>query len=254
MNISVDNLSFSYNNNEQVLKEVSFSVNSGDFLSVLGPNGSGKSTLFKCMLGRFSNYSGTVAIDNKNINNIGKKEMSGYVAYIPQHYQNIYDFTVLETVLMGTARTISPVSTPKDKQFETAYAALAELKIDSLAAKHMSNISGGEKQLVYIARALAQNAKALIMDEPTSALDIGHQIQVLNHIKSLANKGYVIIMSTHDPSFALNYSDYVLAIKDGSMLAFGDSTEVMTPKLLSDLYDLPLGLIEKDGQRILYPI
>ena len=252
MNLSVKDLSFSYNHRDIIFEKVSFSVKAGDVLCVLGPNGAGKSTLFKCILGRYHDYSGVVTIDNKDIREFNKREISGCLAYIPQYFANVYDYTVEELVLMGTARTMGPVSSPKEEQLIAAREALRQLGILNLADKLSGSISGGERQLAYIARALAQNARIFIMDEPTSALDLKNRIRVLNHIKSLKNDGYSIILSTHDPDIALNYSNKILALKDKKMSVFGDTREILTEELLCEIYEEPLGILEAGGRRLSY--
>lgn len=252
MNISVSNLTFSYNQTDTVLKDISFSVNSGDLLCVLGPNGCGKSTLFKCLVGRFRDYEGSIRIDEKDLRELSRRDFSGSIAYVPQHFQNVYDYTVTETVLMGTARTLNALSSPGKRQLEYVQSALDMLEITNLSDKSVNSISGGERQLVYIARALAQNAKALVMDEPLSALDFGHRTKIMNQIKSLSNKGYIIIMSTHDPSVALNISSKILAMKKGENICFGNTSEILNEELLSSIYDENLGIIEKNNQKLLY--
>ncbi len=252
MELSVEHLRFAYSLGKKVLDEVSFKAGSGDFISLIGKNGSGKSTLFKCILNRLPNYEGAVFVNGRDSRRFSKKELSECFAYVPQACQSVFDYSVMDMVLMGTARGIGRYSSPSEEQVQIARDALDAMEIGHLAEKNINRISGGERQLAYIARALAQQSKVILMDEPTSALDFSHRYRVLDHAKKLARKGYVIIMTTHDPSVPFSHGSKVLALKEGKLMAFGEPDKVLTEELLGSLYGEKIRIGEINGNRVLY--
>lgn len=249
MSIQVSNLSFKYGN-RLILDDISFEAEGSQLLSILGPNGVGKSTLFHCILGLLNGYKGKVHISGIDIKGLDIKKMAKLIAYIPQSHYPSFNFSVFDMVLMGTSTQISTISSPGKKQIELTLAALERLGIDHLKNRGYNQISGGERQLVLIARALVQEAKVLIMDEPTANLDFGNQIRVMSVIKSLTKEGYTIIQSTHNPEQAFLFSDVVLALKDGKVLASGVPAEIFTEALIQTLYDIDVELQSLYGGKI----
>ncbi len=239
----VEDLCFSYGN-RQVLRDVSFSAEKGDFLAVLGPNGVGKSTLFRCVLGILKGYSGTIRISGRDIRDLSRREMAGLMSYIPQNHGTAFAYSVLDTVLMGTTHELGTFSSPKSEQVKRAREALAQVGIVELEDRKFTELSGGEQQMVMIARALSQQAGLLLMDEPTASLDYGNREKVLTLLRDLTGQGYTVILSTHDPQHALSYSDKVLALKDGKIEAFGETSEVLTSDLLNKLYGIHAVIID----------
>ncbi len=241
--IEVKNLSFAYDK-ELVLDDISFELEPGQLVAVLGPNGAGKSTLFKCLLNLLKKYQGEILLDGQNIRQMNRKDIASVAAYIPQSETPAFNYTARETVLMGTTGTISALQMPGEEQFRIADEAIDYLDIGYLAERGVEEISGGERQLVLLARALAQRAKVLIMDEPTANLDYGNQQHVLKHIKKMANEGYTILLSTHNPEHALQYATHILAIKNHKVLAFGDVKNHLTEDLIRELYGLEVRILE----------
>jgi len=254
LSISVSGLSFSYSD-VLVLKNVSFDVGEGELLSVVGPNGVGKSTLFYCLLGIFSNYKGQILIKEKNIKDLSIKEMAKLIAYVPQSHFPSFNFSVFDMVLLGTSIQISSISTPGKEQIRLAEAAMSRLGISHLRDRGYTKISGGERQLALIARALVQQTNALILDEPTANLDFGNQIRVLEQIRSLTEEGYTIIQSTHNPEQAFMYSDRVLAMHRGRVLDDGRPSEIITEELVQKLYmvDVKIRNLYRDKVRVCVP-
>ena len=220
MRMKVEDLHFSYGNHE-VLKGVSFSVENRGFVSLLGPNGAGKSTLFKCMLGLLQPDRGSVHICGRDIRTMPAAELSHRVAYIPQSHTPIFNFSVFDMVLMGTTAQLPRFSSPGKQQIQLAEAAMERMGIAHLRDRGCGNISGGERQLALIARAIAQQAKILVMDEPSASLDYGNKLRVMETVKSLTRDDYTVIQSTHDPDHAYLYSDQILALFDCKILACG---------------------------------
>lgn len=247
--IRVEKLSFSYGS-RQVLRDVSFSAEKGDLLAVLGPNGVGKSTLFRCVLGILKGYSGRITIGEQDICGLSRREMAGCMSYIPQHFGTVFAYSVLDTVLMGTTHELGTFSTPKASQIRMAREALEQVGITDLEDRMFNRLSGGEQQLVMIARALSQQASLLLMDEPTASLDYGNREKILTLLKDLTRQGYSVILSTHDPQHALSYSSRVLALHDGAVAAFGDTVEVLTTDLLRKLYGIPAVIVETDHGKL----
>ncbi len=254
MSIVVENLSFAYDTHV-VLNNVSFIAEENQLLSVLGPNGVGKTTLFRCILELLKGYTGSITVDGQNMRNISAREMAKRIAYIPQSHYPSFNYTVFDMVLMGTTQQVSVVSTPGKKQMERAEQALQRLGIEHLHNRSFNRISGGERQLTIIARALAQNAHVLILDEPTTNLDFGNQIKVLTQIKSLTHDGYTIIQSTHNPDQTFLFSDRVLALKDGIVLACGIPAEIVSSELMRTLYgvDIEVQSLYDDAVRVCIP-
>ncbi len=254
MSICVQDLSFSYGSHE-VLHGLTFSIPDGCLVNVLGPNGVGKSTLFRCILGLNQHYSGNVLVNGKDLKSLSIKERAREVSYIPQTHAPVYDYEVLDVVLMATGSDLKMLSNPGCDQRKRAYEALERIGIEQLAHRQYTHISGGEQQLVLVARALAQNARTIVMDEPTSALDYGNTVRVLSCVRQLAREGLSIVQSTHNPDHAFLYSDRTLVLKDGCLDAYGSPHEVITSELIGGLYsvDVEVNSLYGDKVRVCVP-
>ncbi len=254
MSISIENLSFSYGS-KQVLHDLSFDIPDGMLVNVLGPNGVGKSTLFRCILGLNQHYTGRVLVNDKDIKSLSIRERAREISYIPQTHASVYDYEVVDVVLMATGSDLKMLTNPGEAQRQRAYGALERIGIADFAHRMYTQISGGEQQLVLIARALAQNARTIVMDEPTSALDYGNTVRVLSCVRQLAHEGLSIIQSTHNPDHAFLYSDRTLVLKDGRIDAYGTPHEVITSELISGLYsvDVEVNSLYGDKVRICVP-
>ena len=252
MNLDVKGLSFAYGD-RTVLKNISFDLKPGEFLSVLGPNGVGKSTLFRCVL-NLLDYKGSITMGGAELKTMSRREMSRRIAYIPQINRPAFGYTVLDTVLMGTTRQLSMFAQPGKKQVDQAVQALERVGAAYLKERDFTHLSGGEQQLVLVARALAQRAEILVMDEPTSALDFGNQLRVLELVRQLAREGYSVLLSTHNPQHALTFANRILALADGEVAALGDAGEVLTADLVRRLYHVNVTFTDTPGGRVLVPL
>lgn len=253
MKLTVNDLSYSYTKDAPVLKGVSFTADKGEFLSVLGPNGAGKSTLFRCLLGGIDGYSGAIELDGREVRGLSRREMAARIAYIPQIHRPTFGYSVLDTALMGLTRELSPFRSPTAEQEKRAMEALEQMGVARLAARNFATLSGGEQQLVLIARALCQRSDILVMDEPTSSLDYGNQLRVLERVRQLARQGYTVLLSTHDPQHALRFSQKVLALSGGQVAADGCTADVLTPGLLRRLYGVEAVVLDTPYGRALLP-
>ena len=254
ISIRVENLCFSYGE-EEILKNLSFQVPKGQLVTVLGPNGAGKSTLFRCILGLLNPTSGGVFLDNTPIGTLSVKSLAQKIAYVPQSHYLAFQYSVLDMVLMGTATQLSAFALPREREKNIAMEALARLGIEYLAPRSYLHLSGGERQLVLLARALTQQTDILILDEPISSLDFGNQLLVLEQVRTLAREGFSILLSCHNPEQAYRYSDQILALYNHEVLAFGTPQQVITPDIMSTLYGLPMDVTSlfEDTHRVCIP-
>ena len=248
MQLEVSDLFFSYDETD-VLKSVSFCADRGERIAVLGPNGVGKSTLFRCLLGFLEPKRGSVKIAGRDVRDYSRRALAAELAYIPQSYSPAFDHTVLDSVLMGLGAQLGPFDRPSREQRDAALRILDELGIGALASRGCMRISGGERQLMLLGRALIQNAHTLIMDEPTANLDFGNQQRVLAQIRALTACGYTVLLSTHNPEHALRYAHRVLALQDGHIAADGPTETALTPQLLQTLYGIQAILAEVPTDR-----
>lgn len=249
MSVTIQNLCFSYGESP-ILQDVSLNTKYGEFISVLGPNGAGKSTLFRCILGLLQPTSGSICIDGISISTLSAAQLARKIAYIPQSHNPVFNFSVLDMVLMGTTAQLGSFESPKQKHIRQAEAALEQLGISHLRDRGYGNISGGERQLALIARAMAQQAKVLIMDEPSANLDFGNRLRVMQTVRTLTHEGYTIIQSTHDPDQAYRYSDEILALQNGRVLAWGTPAETITDSIISELYSTTVEVCSMRNDKI----
>ena len=252
MSLTVENLSFRYEKHE-VLHEITFTAQAGELLAILGPNGVGKTTLFKCVMGLERRYTGMILADGVDLSALSPRERAHRVAAIPQAHPLSFRYSAFDMVLMGTSHSLSPFAVPGERERGLARDAMERVNIAHLADRPFDHLSGGEQQLVFIARALAQQAKILLMDEPTASLDYGNRLLVLQVARDLAREGYTVLLSTHDPQHALWFADRALALKEGRMLALGTPRKIVTADLLQQLYGRRIELVETEQGPVLVP-
>ena len=250
--LSVHNLSFSYSQGPPVFENISFSVQPGDILCMLGPNGIGKTTLLYCIAHLLHPTGGYVEWNGERIDAMRTAQVATKIGLVPQAIHPSFDYTVLEYVVTGAAPRLSLFARPTTADYEIAKQALDMLQIRSLEEKSCAKLSGGEMQLVSIARAVTQKTPVLLMDEPTSHLDYGNQLRVLGIAKQLAKKGYTLILSTHNPDQVLLLDGKVAVFDRDAQLHVGTNREVMSDQRLSDVYETPIRTVSvaEVGRRV----
>jgi iron complex transport system ATP-binding protein len=201
-----------------------------------GPNGAGKTTLFKTILQLLTPLSGTIAIDAERIERWPRRHLARVFGYVPQAQLGLFPFTVRDVVLMGRTVHIDLFATPSAQDIEVAEQMLDLLGVAHLADHPYTEVSGGERQITLVARALAQEPKILVMDEPTASLDFGNQVRVLSEIKGLARRGIAVILSTHDPDQAFLCAQRVAILHQGRLAHLGSPAEVITSENLRSIY------------------
>ena len=251
--LDIRDLRFSYGRHP-VLQGVSLRLEQGELVFLLGANGAGKSTLFRCALGLLPGYEGEISLPLGEVRRLSARTLAREIAYIPQNHHPAFSYPVLDMVVMGTHHQLSPFSNPGPREEAVAMEALEQVGIAHLAQRDFLRLSGGEQQLVLIARALAQQAKILLMDEPTSSLDFGNRIRVLDQTAELARRGYAILLSCHDPQLALLYAHRAAALHQGKILADGPPGEVLNEALLHTLYQVPVRFTPTQYGTLLSPV
>lgn len=255
MFLAARDLAFGYRN-KPIGQDVTLSVGRGEVVCVLGPNGCGKTTLFKTLLGLLPAQGGRLELEGRAVANFSRAEFARRVGYVPQAHASTFPFRVIEMVLMGRASRIDTFAAPSARDRAAADKALDALGIAHLRDRVFTEISGGERQMALIARALAQEPDMLVMDEPTASLDFGNQARVLRQIGSLRAMGLAIVLSTHDPGHAFACADRVALMKAGRIVAQGKPGDVVTSESLRDLYgvDVAVSYMDQAGRSVCAPL
>jgi iron complex transport system ATP-binding protein len=223
--------------------DVDVALTAGEVVCVLGPNGGGKTTLFRTLLGLLPVQAGHIALGGRPLQDWSRRNVARVVGYVPQAHTAHFAFTVREIVLMGRTAHVTAFAAPSHRDLQAAEAALATLGIGHLADRVYTEVSGGERQLTLIARALAQEAELLLLDEPTASLDFGNQLRVLDQLRGLAEQGIGVLFSTHDPDHAFLCAERVLMLRDGRILAAGRPDDVVTRDNLRQLYGVEVEVV-----------
>ena len=243
MKLEASHLDFGYGA-RRVGSDVSLSLEAGEVLCLLGPNGSGKTTLFKTLLGLLPAQGGQVLLDGADLRHKRRDEVARQVSYVPQAHAAFFPFTVREVVLMGRTAHLGLFSSPSRHDGDAAQAAIERMRLAPLADSIYTRISGGERQLTLIARALAQDARIVVMDEPTANLDFGNQVRVMEHIQALAKAGMGVLLSTHDPDHAFLCADRVAMLHEGKLARTGAPAQAITAESLRQLYGVDVAVAQ----------
>lgn len=250
MKLEIKDASFGYRKDKLIFENINLSVTDGDVLAILGPNGAGKTTLLKCLMGLLTWRQGASFLNGVNIRTISAKNLWQQIAYVPQAKGVSSAFTVEEMVLLGRGSHLNFFSKPQAKDFELVDELLERLHITKLKGKHCNQLSGGELQMVLIARALASNAQILILDEPESNLDFKNQLIVLDTISSLAAQGMICLFNTHYPAHALQRSNKAFILSKGGEYKFGSTRSLITEENIAKAFGVKavIGQVETPGQ------
>jgi iron complex transport system ATP-binding protein len=252
--IRIKNLSYSYGQN-QVLKEVSSTIEAGILCGLFGPNGSGKTTLFRCCLGLLSTPPDTIWLDGKDISTFRVRDLARRAAYVPQEHRVPFPFKVKEVVMMGRTPRLSAgeIFRISEEHKRATVEALEILEIVDLADSLYDHLSGGQRQLVLIARAIAQQTSILFLDEPTSALDFDNQIKIWRALRSLAKQGVTILACSHDPNHVAWFCDRVIMLGKGQVVADGHPRISVTETTLKKVYREKCRVKRIDGFPVVVP-
>ena len=238
----LENVYFSYKGKE-VLKNINLSLEKGTIVSILGPNGSGKTTLLKLLLNILKPSKGIIKFEGIPLNKISPKMYAMKTAYVPQLHRESFAYKVIDVVLLGRLPYKSFFSPYSKYDYEIALKSLEKLRILHYKDRPYTDLSGGERQLVLIARAITQGADILVMDEPVNSLDYGNQYRILRQIMDLRDEGITVILSTHFPDHAMIVSDRVIMMKNGSILDDGNPKDVINPENIFNLYNIEVEVV-----------
>jgi len=241
--LEVDYISYGYNGSSPIVKDISFTIEKGELFTILGPNGAGKSTLLNCIAGLFEPTKGQILLDGEDVTKIAPRENAKKIAYVPQSSVHAYGYSVRDYVAMGRAPHLGIFSMPNQDDYKIVDEAINMLEIDHFSNKSYTNISGGERQLANIARAIVQQPELIIFDEPTSALDYGNQLKIMRIVKQLSKQGYSIIMTTHNPDHPILLDGQVGVLNHDGYMKTGSVEEIMKEDILSEIYKTKLRLI-----------
>lgn len=256
--LSFRSVTFGYKPQRPILQDVTFDLRPGRIAAILGPNGAGKTTLLSLTLGWLSAWTGEIYLTDIPLRTLSPRERGQRMALVPQTEHTPFDYTVLEYVLMGRASHLPPLGMPSAADTAIALNALQQVGLEHLAQRPVPQLSGGERQLMLLARALAQltpshsslsTSHLLILDEPTSHLDLRNKARLIEILRRLRDAGVTILMTNHEPDVVLALADDVLLMETGKTPQFGALDEVFTAEALSRVYDLPIRLVQVNGHK-----
>jgi cobalamin transport system ATP-binding protein len=255
--LRADKVSFAYRAGAPVLEEVSLAVAGGDLIGVIGPNGSGKTTLLKILGGMLKPTTGSVFLAESALGSSSRRDVARRIAFVPQETHSSFDFSVLDIVLMGRFPHLGAFALEGPEDLAIARDALQATGTSVFETRSFNTLSGGEKQRVVIASALAQRAELLLLDEPTASLDVGHQLEVTALLTRLNREQNVtMVLTTHDLNFAASLCRHLMLVRDGRVIASGPTREVLTAHAVRALYDVDadVGLHPRAGRLTVVPI
>lgn len=242
--ISIENATFSYGLKQNIFQNLSCTIEMKQVFCILGPNGIGKSTLLKSIMNLHPLTEGRVLLDGREVGRYDPRELARKISYIPQTYQMVFPYQVLDLILMGRTPHLNAMARPTEADYEKAMEAVGALGLTDLLHRPCNQLSGGQLQMVMLARAIAQEADFLLLDEPTSHLDFGKQMETLNLIQRMKQRGVGIVMTTHNPDHAFMTGDRVAIMNGGNFTALGAPDEVITEENLQAIYNIPVRVRE----------
>ena len=254
MIVLVRDLCFSYGAGAFQLEDINLEVRAGEVVTLLGPNGSGKTTLLYCIAGLYRPQRGQVLVDGKEVSKLPRREAAKIIGFVPQDHHPSFPYLSLDVVAMGRAAHPGLLGSPNRRDLEIARRALEAVGAFHLADRIYTQVSGGERQLILIARALAQEPKVLLLDEPTAHLDFKNQVHVLSLVRQLvSSRRLAAIITLHDPNLASMFSDRIAIMGEGRIVALGSPEEVLVPEILSRVYAFPVNVHKINGLNLITP-
>lgn len=248
VNIDIRGLSFGFGAGGHRIEDVSLAVPDATMCCLLGPNGAGKTTLLRCLLGLLRPERGTVRLAGHDVSALSPRQLARIVAYVPQSTTPAFPFTALDMAVMGRTPHLGMTATPSPSDRRAAQLTLDDLGIGHLAGRPFTQLSGGERQLTMLARALVQEAAVLVLDEPTSALDYGNEVRILKTVADVVSQGPSALLTTHQPNHALMWADLAVLMSHGSIVESGRPRDVITAERLSDLYRVGIDVARLPGR------
>jgi iron complex transport system ATP-binding protein len=248
--LSFQNVTFGYHRERQpFLRDVTFELQNGRVAAILGPNGAGKTTLLYLTLGWLAAWKGEISLAGRPLREHSRQERGRWLALLPQNEHTPFDYTVLDYTLMGRAPHIPPLGMPAQADYEAALQALEQVGMEALAEAPVPQLSGGEHQLMLLARAITQRPRLLLLDEPTAHLDLHNKSRLIGLMLALRAAGVTILMTNHEPEVVLAVADDVLLMEAGKPPVFGPLEQVVTAEALSRVYGIPIRLAEVEGRK-----
>ncbi len=250
--LEILDLNFAYNTKD-ILKRIRFRVNKGQILTVLGANGCGKTTLLKCLNGIHVPQKGQVLLDGIPLNTLKRREIARLISMVPQEKSSYFSYLVQDVIVMGATPRLSLGGMPNGQEYRNVKKIMDYLGITYLASQPFNQLSEGEKQLVLIARSLLQDTDYIIMDEPTSNLDFKNQFQIMAKLRRMADNGCGVIIALHDPNLALKFSDQIIILSQGKIVACGETEEVITEENLFSAYQMQVQVKKMGKEKLVFP-
>lgn len=248
MSLQIKNLSFGYKKNQMILNNINLEIKQGEILGILGPNGTGKTTFIKCINNIHKPNEGRILYDGNNIMNFSQLNIAKIIAYVPQYTNNFFPMNVIDTVMMGRMPYVKKNYSDEDK--EIVFSIIKKMNLEKFAFRNIKEMSGGERQRVFIARAMAQQPKIIILDEPTSSLDLYNQLFILHTITKLAKENNItIIMTIHDLNLASMFCDNILMLKDAHIFAHGKPEGILTAENIYEMYKVRIEITTHENYK-----
>lgn len=249
--IKLKNVSFTYSSeNNHVLRTLSLDVRKGHITAILGPNGIGKTTLLHLILGWIKADNGSIYLADKKQEGYSRREMGRLLGLVPQDEHITFEYSLLEYVLLGRSPHLHSLESPGKKDYKAAMTALEKVGLENLADRPVTHLSGGEKQLVLVARSLAQEPEILLLDEPMSNLDIANKIKLIEVLSSLKKEGVTILFTSHEPEVAAAISNYLILMGNDNIIEHGTVDKVLSSESLSRIYGITVRVADYEGKKI----
>ena len=235
---------------KEVINNISLEIEAGKVTAILGPNGAGKTTLLYLALGWLRTQGGSVLLANRPVNSHSNRERGQWMSLVPQKEQLSFEYSLIEYVLLGRSPYLNPLQVPGFEDYRIAAHTLEQVGLSEIKNKAITTLSGGERQLLLVARALAQQPRIFLLDEPTAHLDLKNKRKIMNLLHELRSRGKTIILTTHEPEVTASIADTVVLMNEGNVIESGPLDQVLTGEKLSTTYGTPIRVIEVEGKRV----